>query len=432
MNDNDITALRQEIGEKYKNLTSSRRKPFNQKLYLYLTEPCPEMKMLSIIYRGNYKFFFNARIEDDHFAILAEVLLDYSDYIVHLDLSYNEITETSLDMFCKVLEISPHLESLNLQFNYLRSKGGNKILEALSEARRNFDGKTNLKYLNLEGNEIKTTGLLGITPDEKLFEDKQTSIEKLLLNNEDLEELNLSNNEIDDYGIIETITYLNQAVNMTNLDTLCLDNPFLCGIGQVSAFHIGRMLQTNKCLSKLSLRKQGLNDEGIYVICEHLLENERLRVLDLGANKISYKGCQSLTKVLKSEYCALESLILNNNRTGYFGALAISDSIENNRTLVHLDMSTNDIDDEGLALIAKALFKNEILVSVKLYWNHFDTKSKDVFHKLLCEENPNRTSDWFLDFTTYIVDDQIQIAYVDNALPYDIFPPKKYYIDANV
>jgi len=58
-------------------------------------------------------------------------------------------------------------------------------------------------------------------------------------------------------------------------------------------------------------------------------------------------------------------------------------------------MTTNDIDDEGLALIAKALFKNEILVSVKLYWNHFDTKSKDVFHKLLCEENPNRTSDWF-------------------------------------
>ena len=192
------------------------------------------------------------------------------------------------------------------------------------------------------------------------------------------------------------------------------------------------MLQTNKSLSKLSLRKHSLNDEGIFVICEHLLENEKLRVLDLGANKISYKGCQSLAKVLKSEYCAQESLILNNNRTGYFGALAISDAIENNRTLVHLDMTTNDIDDEGLTQIAKALFKNEILVSVKLYWNHFEKKAKDAFHKLLCEENPNRTSDWFLDFTTYIVDDQIQIAHVENFLPYDIFPPRKYYIDAQL
>ena len=110
-------------------------------------------------------------------------------------------------------------------------------------------------------------------------------------NNEDLEELNISNNEIDDYGIIETITYINQSVNMTNLETLCLDKPFFSGIGQISAFHISRMLQTNKSLSKLSLRLHGLNDEGIYVICEHLLENETLRVLDLGANKISYKGC---------------------------------------------------------------------------------------------------------------------------------------------
>jgi len=62
-------------------------------------------------------------------------------------------------MFCKVLENSPNLESLNLQFNDLKVTGGNKILEALSEARRSFDGKTNLKYLNLEGNEIKTTGI---------------------------------------------------------------------------------------------------------------------------------------------------------------------------------------------------------------------------------------------------------------------------------
>ena len=230
---NDLSEIRKEIGEKYKSITLSRKKNFNEKLYLYLTEPCPEMKCLSIIFRGNYKFFFNSRIEDDHFAIFSEVQLDYSDYIVHLDLSYNQITEESIDMFCKVLENSPNLESLNLQFNYLKAKGGNKVIEALSESRRSFDGKTNLRYLNMEGNEIKTTGIQGITPDEKLFDDQQTSIEKLLQNNEDLEEINLSNNEIDDFGIIETITYVNQSVNVTNLDTLCLDNPFFNGIGQV-------------------------------------------------------------------------------------------------------------------------------------------------------------------------------------------------------
>jgi len=80
---NDISSIRQEIGEKYKAVTQQRRVDLNQKLYLYLTEPCPEMKCLSIIFRGNYKHNFNNRIEDDHFSILSEVLLDYSDYIVH-------------------------------------------------------------------------------------------------------------------------------------------------------------------------------------------------------------------------------------------------------------------------------------------------------------------------------------------------------------
>lgn len=51
-----------------------------------------------------------------------------------------------------------------------------------------------------------------------------------------------------------------------------------------------------------------------------MLENNRLRVLDLTANKISFKGCESLAKYLCGEYCVLESLILARNRTGHYGA----------------------------------------------------------------------------------------------------------------
>lgn len=69
----DLGAIRQEIGEKYKELSESRRKPLNEKLYLYLTEPCPDMKSLSIIFRGNYKLYFTERIDDEHFFILSEV-----------------------------------------------------------------------------------------------------------------------------------------------------------------------------------------------------------------------------------------------------------------------------------------------------------------------------------------------------------------------
>ena len=75
------------------------------------------MKALNLIFRGNDKLHFTSRIEDEHFFILAEVLLDYSSMLIHLDFSYNQITHESVGMFCKVLENAHNLESLNLQYN---------------------------------------------------------------------------------------------------------------------------------------------------------------------------------------------------------------------------------------------------------------------------------------------------------------------------
>lgn len=71
------------------------------------------------------------------------------------------------------------------------------------------------------------------------------------------------------------------------------------------------------------------------------------------------------------EYCSLRSLILCSNKCGHYGAKAIANAIANNQTLIHLDMTRNDIDDNGLRMIAEALKENTTLVSVKLYWNHF-------------------------------------------------------------
>lgn len=72
------------------------------------------------------------------------------------------------------------------------------------------------------------------------------------------------------------------------------------------------------------MRKHRLRDEGIYIIMEHLLENNTLKVLDLDANEISFKGCEAIAKYLKSENCSLESLHIANNRCSDFGAKAIA------------------------------------------------------------------------------------------------------------
>lgn len=103
---------------------------------------------------------------------------------------------------------------------------------------------------------------------------------------------------------------------------------------------------------------------------EHLLENNTLKVLDLDANEISFKGCEAIAKYLKSENCSLESLHIANNRCSDFGAKAIAQSIAINKSLIHLDMTYNQINDMGLTFLAQSLFHNVTLMSFKLFGNN--------------------------------------------------------------
>jgi len=443
--------LRKEIAKRYEKLCQERGVPRHDKLYLNLVEPLgsdkktddkgePTIVSISLIYRGNYKMYFNNRIKDQDFELFCEVLVDFADLVTHIDFSFNEISDKPTKAFAKVLESAVKLESLNMQYNFLGPTGCQNILDALTQATEEEQGTSPLVYLNLEGNDVYSEGLLGIHPDDKLFDNKKTTIERFLMNNRDLIELNLSNNKIDEYGMIEVVSQFNSDTdNQANsLAVLVLDNPYFSGPSQTTAFHVSRMLQSRFCnIEKLSLRKFNLTDEGLSMICEHLVvrEENKLRVLDIGANKITFKGCQALANMLKAKNCVIESLIMNNNRTGYFGARAMADAIahqpsdEYKSKWVHLDMTTNDITDDGLFLIAQALKQNSSLISVKLYYNHFGEKSKKEFFDLLRMENPDRMSDWFLDFTIYKVEETIQIAYVDNHLPKDLITvAKRYYV----
>jgi len=91
---------------------------------------------------------------------------------------------------------------------------------------------------------------------------------------------------------------------------------------------------------------------------EHLLENNTLRVLDLNANEISFRGCEAIAKYLQGENCTLESLHLANNKSADYGAKAIAQALSVNRSLIHLDMTYNNIEDLGLTLFAQSLAQN--------------------------------------------------------------------------
>ena len=251
--------------------------------------------------------------------------------------------------------------------------------------------------LNLNLNKIKTNGAMMVT--------------ELLFTHDKLLSLNLGNNKIDHDGIIGILSVLNSS-NFT-LEELNIDNPVYKTICQSVSIHFGKMFQNNVGLQKLSIRKHMLRDDGCHILMEHLLENNTLKVLDLNANEISFKGCEAIAKYLKGENCQLESLHLANNKCSDYGAKAIAQAIAVNKSLVHIDMTYNSINDMGLTLFAQALAQNQTLMSFKVFGNNFGQDCLKLFCGLFESERQNP---WFPDFVVYWVDDHFEMAYLETNI----------------
>lgn len=400
------TKARLEILSGYKLKCKDLNLDPNSALIRTLEEPGPEEFCIDIIFRGNYKLNFSNRLQDQDLIILTSLLENYTELIRNIDFSYNKLTESSIRPFAKLLSKLPNLESLNLQGNNLDVEGAKLLAEAIKE------NKT-LQYLNLNENNIQTDGVLQII--------------LILFANKNLKELNLADNKIDHDGMSGIASVLNW--HNSTLEVLNLDKASYKSIGQEIAIHFAKMLQNNKGLQKLSLRKHELNCDALYIMTEHMLENNRLRVLDLSANRIAFQGCEALGKFLISDYCNLESLILANNRTGVYGAKALALALSKNKTLIHLDMTTNNINDDGLRMLGDSLYLNNTLASLKLYWNDFDQSSLKVFHDLLTNVAKETDRQFFFDFETYIVDDHIEMCLVEKKIPYDVEVSSPYYIE---
>lgn len=349
-----------------------------------------------LIYIGNLKNNFNHRISDEALLPICATLESYAGYMQHIDLRYNHLSCAGIvTLSSRLLREAANLKTLNLQANSIGARGA----ESLSEALTNHQA---LLYVNLNGNVIEKRGAIHVI--------------KFVLTCPTLIELDVGNNQINHDGIIAITTALNRA-NFT-LETLNIENPTFNSVMQETAIHLAKMLAINTSLQKLSLKKFRMRCDGLYTISQHLLENNILRVLDLSCNEISSDGAEALAVYLINPNCVLESLNLASNRLVDLGAKAMAQAVAQNNTLIHIDLTSNNIRDEGLSRLAEAFFHNTTLLSFKLFGNHFDQQCLKLFHRLF--QTP-RTNEWYPDFTTYYVDEQVQMAYIETQVPYDIY-----------
>ena len=161
---------------------------------------------------------------------------------------------------------------------------------------------------------------------------------------------------------------------------------------------LATLMKRSKSIVDYSLRELNIQDDGVALICNGLVENIVIEHLDLSQNGFEVEGARSLARFLKANRCksfaslsvaanfiydegvvalvdglkSNESLrALNVSYSGIFddGAIALASLLEHGSHLVELDLNENEIGEAGLMALAKALNHNQNLQDLYVYFD---------------------------------------------------------------
>jgi Ran GTPase-activating protein (RanGAP) involved in mRNA processing and transport len=141
--------------------------------------------------------------------------------------------------------------------------------------------------------------------------------------------------------------------------------------------------------SKIDLTGCKLVDEDMEIVISKAIYNKQCTILQLINCEITSNGASLLANAL-SRNRTLEQLSLWNNRIGDMGVRSLSNALSFNRNnLKKIDLSDNDITDDGAKYLAQMLKTNTILTHLTLSRNNISDKGVQQIANAL--QNRNRT-----------------------------------------
>ena len=170
------------------------------------------------------------------------------------------------------------------------------------------------------------------------------------------------------------LTHLNLARNGLGNKRECLHS-------------IGRLLRLNNTVRELILSHNNISSGNMKNIAEGLLVNTTMRRLVLSYNKISDRGVGRLMASLDSEEssCQLNDLDLTYNKIGGVGAEHVATLLNmNNKHIAKLNLSLNSIGPQGASYFQLPLQYNHTLLELNLSRNNIqDDGAKAIAQGLL-------------------------------------------------
>uniref|UniRef100_A0A8C9YBZ6 NACHT LRR and PYD domain-containing protein n=1 Tax=Sander lucioperca TaxID=283035 RepID=A0A8C9YBZ6_SANLU len=293
-------------------------------------------RLLPCLLNVNTHFVFIFRLSNCNLTYRCCENISSSSGLEELDLSENELYDSGVELLSHGLK-SPNckLQRLRLRHCELIAAGCRSLTFALSDS-------SDLRELNLSYNDLKDQGV-------ELLSDwlrkPQCRLEILRLSNCDLTDRCCKN--------ISSVL----SSKSSGLEELDLSgNSLLTDSGVELLFH---GLKSPNCkLQRLRLSNCNLT----YRCCENISsvlssKFSGLKELDLSGNKLLDSGVELLSDGLKSPNCKLQRLCLSDCRLTAASCQSLAFALSDSSDLRELDLSYNDLEDQGLELLSDWLRK---------------------------------------------------------------------------
>jgi hypothetical protein len=164
-----------------------------------------------------------------------------------------------------------------------------------------------------------------------------------------------------------TFGVLNANVTVTNE---------MLGMRQSDALHLQKVLRNARCLTRLSLPENKIDDDLCKAIVGGLVRNTTLLHLDLSHNRIADEGASALGLVLlqRDPALRLQTLDLSDNQIRRNGGAELGRGVAVTKSLTWLSLRLNRLDDEGGAAFLAAA-ANSSLTYLDLSNNELSSES---------------------------------------------------------
>ena len=168
--------------------------------------------------------------------------------------------------------------------------------------------------------------------------------------NTSLKFIYLSNNQIADGELAGIILALSMHPQLEKLDLGSVN------VGRNECTALATLLHnTTKHLQTPNLRGNNIDDEGVEILV-HAIDDSQLQVLDLSHNPtITSRGWKTLSTLLELPNSNLKNLDLSHNDLDDEGAFIYANALRENYKLKYLDLSGNGISREGWTPFSKLL-----------------------------------------------------------------------------